>query len=43
MALLIYPLKDLIPNSSAVLSYKIIMKQFSYRCGNLVKRLFKHS
>ena len=43
MVFLLYPLKDSIPNSSAVLSYKIIIKQFSYRSWNLVKRLFKHS
>ena len=28
MVLLVYPLKDLIPNSTAILSYKLLIKQF---------------
>lgn len=43
MVLLVYPLKDLIPNSTAILSYKFIMKQFSFRVCHHVKHQFKHS
>ena len=43
MILLVYPLKDLIPNSTSILSYKFIMKQFSFRVCHHVKHQFKHS
>ena len=43
MVLLVYPLKDLIPNSTAILSYKFIMKQFSFRVCHHMKHQFKHS
>ena len=41
MVLLVYPLKDSLPNSSAILSYKLKMQQFSCPFYHHVKRPFK--
>ena len=41
MVLLVYPLKVSLPNSSAILSYKLKMQQFSCPFYHHVKRPFK--